>query len=174
MDLRHSCVLCTISNGIVNCMTFICNLTKLYLALFCCHSNFQIHPQWIQQVFAHMQSFCSNLILFTDSKHELHSIDSMSKLQIQSKRLEMMSASLYTWTGLHCLTIQVLNTRLFIDVWGTSLTSVHNNLENGLAIVTESFSPLNLDYITSPCQSQNSKWHGKATLFLIVSICHVY
>ena len=92
----------------------------------------------------------SKLILFTDSKHVLHFLDSLSKLQIQSKRLVMMSVSLRTETGLHCLTIQVLNTRVcFIDIWYTSLTSVHYNLEDGLAIMTESFSALYLDYITS-------------------------
>ena len=88
----------------------------------------------------------SNLILFTDSKHELHSIDSLSNLQIQSKRPVKTSLSLHTQTGLHCLAIQVLNTRVwFLDLWYTSLTSVHNNLEHGLKIVTESFSPLDLD-----------------------------
>ena len=82
----------------------------------------------------------SNLILLTDSKHELHSIDSLSKLQIQSERLVMMSVSLCTQTGLCYLTIQVLNTRVcFIDIWYTSLTSVHYNLEHGLVSVTESF-----------------------------------
>ena len=60
-----------------------------------------------------------------------------------------MSVSLHTPTDLHNLTIQVLNTRVqFIDIWYTSLTSVHYNLEHGLAIVTQSFSPLILNYIT--------------------------
>ena len=67
-----------------------------------------------------------------------------------SQRLVMMSASLHTQTGLHCLTIQVLNTRVcFIDIWYTSLTSVHYNLEHGLVIVTGNFSPLNLNYTIS-------------------------
>ena len=62
----------------------------------------------------------------------------------------MMSASLHTQTRLPNLTIQVLNTRVHsIDIWYTSLTSVHNNLEHGLVNVTESFSPLNLRYTTS-------------------------
>ena len=60
------------------------------------------------------------------------------------------SASLCTQTLSPCLTIQILNTRVyFIDSWYTSLTSVHYNLEHGLAIVTDSFSLLNLDYTTS-------------------------
>ena len=48
----------------------------------------------------------------------------------------------------HCLIIQVPNTRVcFKDIWYISLTSVHYNLEHEL--VTESFSPLNLDHTTS-------------------------
>ena len=71
-------------------------------------------------------------------------------LWIKSKRPITMSVSLHTQTGLHCLTIQVLNTRVcFIDIWYTSLTSVHYNLEHGLVNVTESFSPLNLNYTAS-------------------------
>ena len=66
------------------------------------------------------------------------------------QRLVMMSASLCTQSGLHCLTIQVLNIRVcFIDIWYTSLTSIQYNLEHVLAIITESFSPLNLDHTTS-------------------------
>ena len=105
----------------------------------------------MQQAFVHIQFFNSNLILFNDSEYMYHvSIDSLSKLQLQSKRLVTMSASLCTQTGLHCLIIQVLNTRVyFIDIWCASLTSVHYNLEHGLATLTESFSPLNLNYTTS-------------------------
>ena len=92
-------------------------------------------------------SIYSNLILFADSKHVLHFLDTMFKLQIQSKRLVTTSVSLCTQTGLHCLTIQVLNIRVcFMDFWYSSLTSEHINLEHGLAIVTKSFSPLDLDY----------------------------
>ena len=62
------------------------------------------------------------LILFTDSQHILHSIDS-SMNKLQSKSLVMMSVSLHTQTKLHCLIIWVLNTRVcFIDIWYTSLT----------------------------------------------------
>ena len=91
----------------------------------------------------------SNLILFNDSKYVSHnSIDSLSKLQ--SKRLVTTSVSLGTQTGLCYLAIQVINTRVYFHkFWYTFLTSVYYNLEHGLAIVTESFSPLNLDYITS-------------------------
>ena len=63
--------------------------------------------------------------------------------QFMNTRLVTMSVSLHTQTGLHCLVIQVLNTRVwFLNIRYTSPTSVHNNLEHGLAILTESFSPL--------------------------------
>ena len=53
----------------------------------------------------------------------------------------------YTHSNLHT---QILLFKChFIDIWYTFLTSVHYNLEHGLAIVTESFSPLNLDHTTS-------------------------
>ena len=59
---------------------------------------------------------------------------------IPSQRLVTMSVSLCTQTVLRCLIIQVLNTR--VNFPNVSLTSVHSNLEHGLAILTESFSPL--------------------------------
>ena len=95
-------------------------------------------------------------------------------LWTQSKRLVTTLASLHTQTALHCLTIQVLNTRVcFIDIWYTSLTSVHYNLEYALAIVTKSFSPLDLEYTTSFVKVQiEVTW--QAMLFLILSICHAY
>ena len=90
------------------------------------------------------------MLYFLRPKHTLHSIDSLSKLQIQSKRLVTTSASLHTQTGSPCLICHILNTRIWIiDIRYISLTIVHNNLEHGLAIVTESFSLLNLDYTTS-------------------------
>ena len=70
---------------------------------------------------------------------------------LQSKISQVtISVSLHTQTGLCHLIIQGLNIRVyFIDIWYTSLTSVHYNLEHGLVIVTESFNLLNLDYTTS-------------------------
>ena len=55
-----------------------------------------------------------------------------------------MSASLRTQTVLRCLIIQVLNTMSLLPKCLTHslFTSVVNNLEHGLAILTESFSPL--------------------------------
>ena len=86
-------------------------------------------------------------LLVTDSKHVLHFLYSLAKLQ---GRLVTMSGSLCTQTRLHNLTIQVLNTRVwFLDIWFISSISIHCNLEHGLAIITESFSLLNLSYITS-------------------------
>ena len=61
-----------------------------------------------------------------------------------------MSASLHTQTVLPNLTSQISNTQVwFLELWYTSFTSVHYNLEYGLVIVTESFSPVNLDHTTS-------------------------
>ena len=61
-----------------------------------------------------------------------------------------MSASLHPQTGLRHLTIQVLNTRVwFLDIWYTPVTSIDYNLEHGVAIITESFRPSNLNYTTS-------------------------
>ena len=58
-------------------------------------------------------------------------------------RLAMMSASLHTQTILHCLIIQVLTQESDSQIFDTTpFTSVHSNLEHGLAILTESFSPL--------------------------------
>ena len=63
--------------------------------------------------------------------------------QVKITSLVMMSVSLHAQTVLHCLIIQVLNTRvLFLNIQYTSLTAVHSILEHGLAILTESFSPL--------------------------------
>ena len=74
----------------------------------------------------------------TLSYSSIYSLDS-SMHKLQTKRWVTMSASLHILTGLHCLTIQVLNTRVwFLDIWYTSLTFVNKN-----------FSPLNLDYTVS-------------------------
>ena len=87
------------------------------------------------------------MLYFLRPKCILHSL---SRSQIQSNRLVIMSMSLHIQTGLHGLTNQVLNTRVcFLDIWCTSFTSIHYNLEHGLVTVTESFSPLNLDYTIS-------------------------
>ena len=70
-----------------------------------------------------------------------------------SQRLVTMSASLRTQTGLHCLILQVLNTKsLFPKLLDTiPFTSVRNNLEHGLVTLTESFSPLESELHNLPC-----------------------
>ena len=78
--------------------------------------------------------------------------------QFVNTRLAMMSASLCTQTGLHCRIIQVLHTRAwFLNIQYTSLISVHSNLEHGLAILTESFSPLRSVLHNLSCWSPNQK-----------------
>ena len=114
----------------------------------------------------------SNLVLFTDAKYELHSIDSLYKLQ--SKRLVTTSVSLQTQTELLYLTSQILNTRVwFLDIWYSPFTSIQQNLEHGLATITKSFSPLNLNY-TTPLSKSELEVTWQAILFLILFICHVH
>ena len=80
-----------------------------------------------------------------------------------------MSASLCTQTGLHCLIIQVLNTRVwFLNIQYTSLTSVHSNLEHGLAILTESFSPLRSVSHNLSCWSPKHTTISVFTIFFTV------
>ena len=87
-------------------------------------------------------SIYSKLILFTDSKYELNFL--WLHVQITEQRLVKMLESLCTQTGLHCLTSQILNTRVwFLDIWYTPFTSVQYNLDHGLAIIT-----LSLNYTT--------------------------
>ena len=75
--------------------------------------------------------------------------NSLGNAIFPSQRLVTMSASLHTQTGLHCLILQVLNTKsLLLNV---PLTSVRNNLEHGLVTLTESFSPLESELHNLPC-----------------------
>ena len=67
-------------------------------------------------------------------------------------RLVTMSVSLHTQTVSCCLTIQVLNTRVyFLNLILTCLTPVHSNLEHGLVIPTESLNPLRSVLHNLPC-----------------------
>ena len=78
--------------------------------------------------------------------------------QFMNTRLVMMSVSLCTQTELHCHIIQVLNTRVwFLNIWYTSLTPVHSNLEHQFTILTESFSPLKSALHNLSCWSPNQK-----------------
>ena len=72
--------------------------------------------------------------------HSHTSIYSQLTPDIQSKGLVTMSASLHTQNGWPNPTSQILNIRVhFIDIWYTSLSSIHYNLEHELAIVTENW-----------------------------------
>ena len=51
-------------------------------------------------------------------------------------------------------------------------TSVHSNLEHGLAILTESFSPLRSLLHNLSCWSPKQNCHGQAMLSLILSTWH--
>ena len=51
------------------------------------------------------------------------------------------------------------NTRVwFLNIWYTSLTSVHSNLEHGLAILTKTFSPLRSVLHNLSCWSPKQKF----------------
>ena len=81
--------------------------------------------------------------------------NSLSNLIISSQRLVTTSASLRTQTGLHCRILQVLNRKsLLLNV---PPTSVCNNLEHGLASLTESFSPLESELHNLPSWSPKQK-----------------
>ena len=100
--------------------------------------------------YLHLQSF----YLFTGSKLRWHFPGLL--VQITESRLVTMSVSLHTQTGLWCLTIQVLNIRVcFLNIWYTSLTSVHSNLAHGLAILIENFSPLKSQLHNLLCWNPN-------------------
>ena len=97
--------------------------------------------------------FCHSCdwLMSTTCLHSYISIYSQLTLDIhvanKEQRLVTMSTSLHTQTGLPNLTSEILNTRAwFLDLWYTSFTSVHYNLEYGLAIIAESFSLLNLNH----------------------------
>ena len=85
----------------------------------------------------------------------------LSKIVIPSQRL---SVSLRTWTVLPCLIIQVLNIKSLLPKYSihfSFITSVHSNLEHGLAILTESFSPLRSVLHSLSCWSPKQKWCDK-------------
>ena len=95
-------------------------------------------------MFTHTLPFIPINIIFWFQTWITCQSDYLTHVQITEQTLVTILVSLCTKT------IQVLNTRVFfIDTWCSSLTSVHYNLEHGLAILTENFSPLNLNYTTS-------------------------
>ena len=66
------------------------------------------------------------------------------------------------FTHPNCITLSYYsspNTRVrFLNIW---YTSVHSNLEHGLVILTESFSPLRSVLHNLPCLSPKQKWCDK-------------
>ena len=130
----------------------------IYLSVVCCcswgHSNLQVNKNPMTCLPSHTFIY-SILMLCNKSKYICHIEYSFSNIIIPSQRLVTIPGSLCTQTVLRCLIIQVLNTR----VWflNDSLTSVCSNLEPGLAILTESFSPLRSVLHNLSCWSPNQK-----------------
>ena len=85
--------------------------------------------------------------------------NSLGNTIFPSQRLVTTSASLRTQTGLRHLILQVLNIKsLFPNCLNTiPFTSVCKNLECGLVILTESFSPLESELHNLPCWSPKQK-----------------
>ena len=136
----------------------------------CCyiHCLFCVNEcQWLvyTHIFPFIPNWCYLMIPNTYNTFEWLFVQFTDSKQ----RLVTMSVSLCTQTGLCHLTIQVLNiTVYFLNILYTSLTSVHSNLEHGLAILTESFSPLKSELHNLPCWSPNQKWcDNHAFLFVI-------
>ena len=82
---------------------------------------------------------------------------------IPSQRLATMSVSLRTQTVLCCRIIQVLNIKSLLPkcLIQSPFTSIHSNLEHGLAILTERFSPLRSVLHNLSCWSPKQKWCDK-------------
>ena len=91
--------------------------------------------------------------------HISHLNNSLSKILIPSQRFVTMSVSLCTRTVLHCLIIQVLNIKSLFPKYFSHFCN--HNLEHGLAILTESFSPLRSSLHNLSCWSPKQKWHDK-------------
>ena len=73
--------------------------------------------------------------------------NSLGNAIFPSQRLVTTSASLRTQTGLHCLILQVLNTKSLL----LNCSPHFCNLEHGLVTLTESFSPLESELHNLPC-----------------------
>ena len=129
--------------------------------------------QWL--VYTHTFLFIPKwnyLMSFNDSNDSKICITfNLLLVWITESRLVTMSVSLCTQTVLRHLTIQVLNTRVwFLNIWYTSLTSVHSKLEHGLTISTESFNPLRSEPHNLTYWSPNQKWCNRRCF----PICHMY
>ena len=96
----------------------------------------KLQPAWCQKSHCCMENQLNLDVLLPKPLSKF--TNGSFQLLLKYKQLHTTSVSLHTETWLHCLTIQVLNTGVcFINIWYTSLTSVHYNLEHGLVIVTE-------------------------------------
>ena len=89
----------------------------------------------------------SRLILFANSKHVLHFLDSLYNYSVKSDN------NVSKFTHSNWITLSYYSSPkhkiLIPSSQYTYSTPVHYNLEHGLEIITESFSPLNLNYTTS-------------------------
>ena len=91
----------------------------------------------------------------------------LEQLTNSESRLVTMSVSLRTQIRQPNLSVQILNTRVnFLNV---SLTSVYSNLEHGLAILTESFSPLRSVLHNLSCLKSKAEVPWQATRFPFIS-----
>ena len=102
-------------------------------------------------------------MLVNNSRYTYHIEKLLIQLTNLESRLVTMSASLRTQTVLRCLIIQVLNIKsLLPKCLIQSLSLLYTvNLEHGLAILTESFSPLRSVLHNLSCWSPKQKWCDK-------------
>ena len=123
----------------------------------CIHCLFSVNEcQWL--VYTHIFPFIPNTMLsnsFNDS-----TISIMFPLTQRTIHEYKTSNNVSKFTHSNCITLSYSspNTRVwFLNIWYTSLTSAHSNLEHGLAILTESFSPLRSVLHNLSCWSPKQK-----------------
>ena len=120
-------------------------------------------------VYIHTFPFIPNMILFSNSNNSTRPIMfpltlcTIHEYKTDNDVSEFMHSN---WITLSYYSSP--NTRVwFLNIWYTSLTSVHNNLEQGVAILTESFSPLRSVLHNLCCWSPNQKWCDKPLYSLL-------
>ena len=103
--------------------------------------TFPFIPTWCYLIVSHT---CITFLLTQCTIHEYKTGNNISE-----------------FTHSNCITLSYYsspNTRVwFLNIWYTSLTSVHSNLEHSLAILTESFSPLRSVLHNLSCRSPKQK-----------------
>ena len=135
----------------------------IYLSFICCcswcHSNLQVNKNPTTCLPSHTFIYSKYDIVKRFPYTFLTLNNSLSNLIIPSQRLVTMSVSSRTQTVSHCLIIQVLNIKSLLPkcLIQSPFTSVINNLEHGLAILTESFSPLRSVLYNLSCWSPKQK-----------------